>query len=49
MALFGNQTLVPEGKTIYDIWNGHAAIFCQIEDVEGVENVEAIASVPGGE
>ena len=48
MALFGPQTRTPEGKTVYDIWNGHAAVFCQIEDVEGVKNVEEIAKVPGG-
>lgn len=48
MALFGKQTMTAEGKTIYDVWNDHAAIFCQIEDVEGVQNVEQIASVPGG-
>ncbi|KAL8897461.1 MAG: hypothetical protein Q9207_007206, partial [Kuettlingeria erythrocarpa] len=47
-ALFGKQTTTPEGKTIYDIWNEHAAIVCQIEDVEGVENVERIATVAGG-
>ncbi|KAL8781962.1 MAG: hypothetical protein Q9213_005770 [Squamulea squamosa] len=46
-ALFGGQTTTPANKTIYDIWNEHAAIFCQIEDVEGVANVEEIARVPG--
>lgn len=47
-ALFGKQTATPEGKTVYDIWNEHAAIVCQIEDLEGVENVESIATVAGG-
>lgn len=48
MALFGKQTRTEEGESVYDIWNRHAAIFCQIEDVEGVKNVEEIAKVPGG-
>ncbi|KAF8252247.1 HpcH/HpaI aldolase/citrate lyase family protein [Wilcoxina mikolae CBS 423.85] len=47
MALFGRQTRTKEGETVYDVWNGHAAVFCQIEDVEGVNNVEEIAKVPG--
>ena len=47
MALFGNQTRTKPGQTVYDVWNEHAAIFCQIEDVEGVKNVEGIARVPG--
>lgn len=49
MALLGQQTRTRKGQTVYDVWNEHAAIFCQIEDVEGVENVEEIARVPGGE
>lgn len=48
MALFGSQTKTKKGETVYDVWNNHAAVFCQIEDIEGVENVEEIASVPGG-
>ena len=48
MALFGRQTQTEEGRTVYDVWNDHAAIFCQIEDVEGVKNVEDIAKVKGG-
>ena len=32
---------------MYDVWNNHAAVFVQIEDVEGVENVEAILQVEG--
>lgn len=48
MALFGKQTRTEEGKNIYDVWNEHAAIFCQIEDTEGVKNIEEIAQVPGG-
>ena len=47
MALFGKQTRTKPGQTVYDVWNEHAAIFCQIEDVEGVKNVEGIARVPG--
>jgi 2-keto-3-deoxy-L-rhamnonate aldolase RhmA len=50
MALLGRQTRTrSEGQTVYDVWNEHAALFCQIEDVEGVKNVEEIARVPGGE
>ena len=48
MALFGKQTRTRHGQTVYDVWNNHAAVFCQIEDVEGVKNVEEIARVPGG-
>ncbi|KAH8658403.1 putative 2-dehydro-3-deoxyglucarate aldolase [Xylariales sp. PMI_506] len=47
MALLGRQTRTKEGQTVYDVWNSHAALFCQIEDLEGVENVEEIARVPG--
>ena len=48
MALFGEQTRTKEGTTVYDVWNNHAAVFCQIEDTEGLKNVEEIAKVPGG-
>ena len=48
MALFGDQTRTRAGETVYDVWDGHVAVFCQIEDVEGVKNVEEIAKVPGG-
>ena len=48
MALFGKQTRTKSGMTVYDVWNEHAAVLCQIEDVEGVENVHEIAQVPGG-
>ena len=48
MALFGRQTRVKEGQTVYDVWNEHAAVFCQIEDTEGVKNIEEIAKVQGG-
>jgi 2-keto-3-deoxy-L-rhamnonate aldolase RhmA len=48
LALFGNQLRTKEGQTIYDVWNNHAAVFCQIEDIEGVKNVEEIAKVLGG-
>ncbi|KAB8068848.1 Pyruvate/Phosphoenolpyruvate kinase-like domain-containing protein [Aspergillus leporis] len=47
MTLFGKQTRTKEGQTVYDVWNGHAAVFCQIEDLDGVQNVAEIASVPG--
>lgn len=47
LALFGKQTRTKPGQTVYDVWNDHAAIFAQIEDIEGVENVEEIAAVPG--
>ncbi|KAL8730730.1 MAG: hypothetical protein Q9181_004568 [Wetmoreana brouardii] len=47
MALFGKQTRTEAGKTVYDVWNEHAAVFCQIEDVAGVENVDEIAQTPG--
>ncbi|KAE8373756.1 Pyruvate/Phosphoenolpyruvate kinase-like domain-containing protein [Aspergillus bertholletiae] len=47
MTLFGKQTRTKERQTVYDVWNEHAAVFCQIEDVDGVQNVEEIASVPG--
>ncbi|RMZ79862.1 hypothetical protein DV737_g3209, partial [Chaetothyriales sp. CBS 132003] len=47
LALFGRQTQTKAGQTIYDVWNENAAILCQIEDVEGVKNVEDIAKVPG--
>lgn len=48
MALFGKQTRTKSGQSVYDVWNNHAAVFCQIEDVEGVKNIEEIARVPGG-
>ena len=48
MVLFGKQTTTTPGQTVYDVWNNHAAIICQIEDTEGVKNVEEIARVPGG-
>ena len=47
MALFGKQTHTKLGETVYDVWNNHAAVFAQIEDVEGVRNVEEIAAIPG--
>ncbi|KAH9882568.1 hypothetical protein J1614_000804 [Plenodomus biglobosus] len=47
LALFGKQTRTRPGETVYDVWNNHAAVFAQIEDVEGVENVEEIAATPG--
>jgi 4-hydroxy-2-oxoheptanedioate aldolase len=48
-ALIGEQqNRTPEGKTTYDVWDEHAAVICQIEDLEGLENVEEICRVPGG-
>ncbi|KAJ5294436.1 hypothetical protein PENANT_c006G06116 [Penicillium antarcticum] len=41
------QNETPEGKSTYDVWNDHAAVICQIEDLEGLENVEEICRVPG--
>ena len=42
------QNRTPEGQTTYDVWNNHAAVICQIEDLQGLENVEEICRVPGG-
>ncbi|OAA39365.1 HpcH/HpaI aldolase/citrate lyase family protein [Metarhizium rileyi] len=41
------QSRTPEGQTTYDVWNNHAAVLCQIEDLQGLENVEEICRVPG--
>lgn len=49
MALLGPQTRTRAGQTVYDVWNTHAALFCQIEDREGVKNIEDIARVPGSQ
>ncbi|PPJ52300.1 hypothetical protein CBER1_09252 [Cercospora berteroae] len=47
-ALIGEkQFQTPDGMTVFDVWNDHVAIFCQIEDVEGVKNIEEICNVPG--
>lgn len=43
-----HQHKTPEGQTTYDVWNNHAAVICQIEDLEGLENIEEICRVPGG-
>lgn len=49
-ALIGpSQNRTPSGMSTYDVWNEHAAIVCQIEDLVGLENIEEICSVPGGE
>lgn len=42
------QKATPKGQTTYDVWNNNAAVICQIEDVEGLENIEEICQVPGG-
>lgn len=48
-ALIGDQqNKTPAGKSTYDVWNEYAAVICQIEDLEGLENVEEICRVPGG-
>lgn len=48
-ALIGErQNRTPEGQTTYDVWDKHAAVICQIEDLEGLNNVEEICRVPGG-
>ncbi|KAL4750528.1 Pyruvate/Phosphoenolpyruvate kinase-like domain-containing protein [Aspergillus terricola var. indicus] len=41
------QNRTPEGKTTYDVWIEHAAVICQIEDLEGLKNVERFCRVPG--
>ncbi|KAG6010350.1 hypothetical protein E4U21_006914 [Claviceps maximensis] len=47
-ALLGEeQNRTPRGVTTYGVWDGHAAVVCQIEDLEGLENVEEICSVSG--
>ncbi|KAI5477218.1 Phosphoenolpyruvate/pyruvate domain-containing protein [Pseudohyphozyma bogoriensis] len=43
----GHTDGAPEGQTMMNIYNDHAAIFMQIESVKGVENVEEIAALPG--
>lgn len=43
------QNRTPQGQTTYDVWNSHAAVICQIEDLQGLENIEEICRVPGGE
>ena len=47
-ALLGPGRETPAGKTALNIWDEHVAIFCQIEDIVGVSNVDEIASVSGG-
>lgn len=48
-ALIGEQqNRTPIGQSTYDVWDSHVAVFCQIEDLEGLENVEEICKVPGG-
>lgn len=41
------QNRTPKGQSTYDVWNNHAAVICQIEDLEGLENIEDICKVPG--
>ncbi|KAF2753570.1 HpcH/HpaI aldolase/citrate lyase family protein [Pseudovirgaria hyperparasitica] len=46
-AFVGDQARAPPGKSVYDVWNEHIAVICQIEDVEGVRNIDEIAGVAG--
>lgn len=46
-ALLGPQREQPALQRSMDIWDDHVALFCQIEDVIGVQNVEQIAQVDG--
>ncbi|EFY88512.1 HpcH/HpaI aldolase/citrate lyase family protein [Metarhizium acridum CQMa 102] len=43
------QQRTPESQTVYDVWNDHAAVICQIEDLQGLDNIEEICGVPGEE
>ncbi|KAI1812274.1 putative 2-dehydro-3-deoxyglucarate aldolase [Poronia punctata] len=47
LNLLGRQLRTPPGVTVFDVWNDHAAVVCQIEDLEGLKNVHEIAAVPG--
>ncbi|KAI0872903.1 putative 2-dehydro-3-deoxyglucarate aldolase [Hypoxylon argillaceum] len=47
LALLGRQQRTRPGETVFDVWNNHAAVFCQIEDLVGLENIEEIAAVSG--
>ena len=43
-ALIGEQqNRTPEGKTTYDVWDEHAALICQIEDLDGLETLRRFA------
>lgn len=46
-ALLGKERRISKGMTVYNVWDEHVAVFAQIEDVQGVDNVEEIAQVPG--
>ena len=41
------QNRAPPGQTTYDVWNNHAAVICQIEDLQGLDNIDDICRVPG--
>lgn len=47
-ALLGPQREQPALQRSMGTWDDNVAIFCQIEDVIGVQNVEEIAQVDGG-
>jgi 2-keto-3-deoxy-L-rhamnonate aldolase RhmA len=41
---------LPKGKrSLYQVYNEHAAIIMQIESKKGCENAHEILAVPGGE
>jgi 4-hydroxy-2-oxoheptanedioate aldolase len=46
---FPPAALIGDGMSTYDVWNSHAAVICQIEDLVGLENVDEICGVAGGE
>ncbi|KHN97577.1 HpcH/HpaI aldolase/citrate lyase family protein [Metarhizium album ARSEF 1941] len=41
------QSRTPGSQSVYDVWNSHTALLCQIEDLQGLENIEEICRVPG--
>lgn len=47
-TLFGyeKETGIP-GKNTYDVWDDHVCCIAQIEDQDGVENIEEICAVEG--
>jgi 2-keto-3-deoxy-L-rhamnonate aldolase RhmA len=47
-SVLGKQKDMPPGITTWQIYNDNVAVFAQVEDIYGLENVEEIASVPGG-
>ncbi|KAM0749488.1 HpcH/HpaI aldolase/citrate lyase family protein [Meredithblackwellia eburnea MCA 4105] len=43
----GHTDGAPEGMTMIDVYNDHAAVIVQIESVEGVKNADEICSLEG--